>query len=944
MLRSEAVVRRRGIASSLLDPFPTMASLPTRPAILMCMWVALVVFVVPVRGQSVTDLVLVNAETNQELQSLSDGDVLQLDDASSFTVRATADGSTESVRFSFAGQSNYQTENTAPYALGGDDNGDYFAVPELSETGTYTLDATPYPESDAGGTAGTSLQIEFTVEASGSSPSGCSSDGTDSPVVTGTSRRWHPVTVVVDGPCSSEKADPNPFLDYRFSVTFTHENSGTVVTVPGYFAADGNAANTGATSGTKWYAHFLPRETGTWSFETSFREGADVAISLDASAGSPTSYDGQTGSLTIQETDKSGRDHRGKGLLRAVSGQRYLQFDDGTFFLKGGADSPENLLAYTAFDGTTNNGGTDYVRDYNHSQDWNSGDPTWKNGLGKGLIGALNYLAGKGMTAFSFLTMNVNGDGNDVWPWISPGSTLRYDVSKLAQWEIVFSHADAVGLFKHFKTQETENDQYLDDGDLGTERKLYYRELIARFGHHHALNWNLGEEYDVYREKNDGDQSRLKSYADYIRALDPYAHPIVVHTYPGQRDDVYPGLLGFENFTGPSIQLSNMSDSEANDAVQRWISASAAAGNLWNVSVDEPGNANAGLQPDSDDNHDEAREVLWAVFFAGGDGLEWYFGYQYPDDDLDADDWRSRDQFWDDHRYALDLMRRLPFPTMQADNSRLGGESGYVFSDGAEVFAAYLSDGGSQATLDLPDGTFNVRWFNPRSGGDLQTGEIAQVDGGTDVAVGAPPSDSNSDWVVLVSRPDSAIPVEMSSFEAQRSGRRVLLSWTTASESQNAGFEVQHKPVDATAWSTLSFVDGQGTTNEPQSYRFETKELSYGEHTFRLQQMDTDGTTSLSSVVRIELVLDDTHALSSVYPNPARSVATVDLAVQQAQDVSVEVFDLLGRRLETVFTGRMSANRTHSIPVTIRSLPSGVYFLHVKGESFTESRRLMVVK
>ena len=70
----------------------------------------------------------------------------------------------------------------------------------------------------------------------------------------------------------------------------------------------------------------------------------------------------------------------------------------------------------------------------------------------------------------------------------------RFDVSKMAQWERVFEYGDQMGMYLHFKTQETENDQRMDGGALGRERKLYYRELIARFGHHLALNWNLGEE------------------------------------------------------------------------------------------------------------------------------------------------------------------------------------------------------------------------------------------------------------------------------------------------------------------------------------------------------------------------------------------------------------------------------------------------------------------
>src|SRR5690606_26153879 len=112
----------------------------------------------------------------------------------------------------------------------------------------------------------------------------------------------------------------------------------------------------------------------------------------------------------------------------------------------------------------------------------------------------INYLASKGLNVFSFLTLNIGGDDKNVFPYIKYNETLssspvndrlRFDVSKLDQWEVVFEHAETLGMFLHFKLQETEVDMLLDGGKLGVERKLYYREMIARFGHHLALNWNL---------------------------------------------------------------------------------------------------------------------------------------------------------------------------------------------------------------------------------------------------------------------------------------------------------------------------------------------------------------------------------------------------------------------------------------------------------------------
>ena len=229
--------------------------------------------------------------------------------------------------------------------------------------------------------------------------------------IRGHMQRWHPITLTFDGPEASEAGSPNPFRDYRLAVVFTHTATAADYVVPGFFAADGNTAETSATAGAKWRAHFTPHETGRWTFAASFREGPDVVMSLDPEAGVPVAFDGASGSFEIAESDKTGRDHRGKGMLR-YTGKAHLQFDDGSYFIKGGADSPENLLAYAGFDNTVPS------HKYSvHAADWQPGDPDWGRGKGRAIIGALNYLASKHVNSIYFLTMNIGGDGCDVWPW-----------------------------------------------------------------------------------------------------------------------------------------------------------------------------------------------------------------------------------------------------------------------------------------------------------------------------------------------------------------------------------------------------------------------------------------------------------------------------------------------------------------------------------------------
>ena len=561
--------------------------------------------------------------------------------------------------------------------------------------------------------------------------------------MTGELRQWHTVTLTFNGPDTSENATPNPFRDYRLQVTFTGPG-GRVSEVPGFYAADGNAAESGATSGRKWSVRFVPDAVGDWTYVASFRTGQDVAIRSSPSAGTPTAFDGATGAFTVAPTNKTGSDFRGRGLLQYV-GERYLMFAaTGERFLKGGADSPENFLAYAEFDGTYDAGGNFLHRYEPHVADWEPGDPTWQGGKGKGIIGALNYLSGKGVNSVYFLTYNVDGgDGRDVWPWTGDRERARFDVSKLEQWEIVFAYMDQVGIQLHLVLQETENDQALDGGELGSLRRLYYRELIARFGHHLALTWNLGE------ENTNTDQQR-RDFARFIRGLDPYDHPIVVHTFPGAREEVYGPLLGFESFEGASLQTN----STHRDTLT-WIDRSEASGRPWVVTLDEIGPAGRGVLPDAFDDHDAVRDNhLWGNLMAGGAGVEWYFGYDFPDGDLTLEDFRSRDQMWDQTRYAIEFFQRyLPFNEMRHRDELTTAQRDYVFAKPGEIYAIYLPDGGT-TELDLGDGSgsYDVRWYNPRTGGRLETGSVAVVTGAGQVSIGEPPRQPTQDWVVLVTR------------------------------------------------------------------------------------------------------------------------------------------------------------------------------------------------
>lgn len=601
--------------------------------------------------------------------------------------------------------------------------------------------------------------------------------------ITGELKRWHKLTLTLDGPFARETDEkPNPFTDYRFMVTFAHESGTPQYEVPGYFAADGNAANTSATSGTRWRAHLSPDKAGKWAYRVSFVRGKNAAVDRSVKGTAVKPFDGKTGSFTVGETDKTSPDLRAKGRLQYV-GQHYLRFaGSGEYFLKAGPDAPETLLAYRDFDGTVTKK-TPLKSWKPHVGDWKPGDPTWKDGKGKGLIGALNYLSEAGCNAFSFLTYNAGGDGDNVWPFIERNKQRHYDCSKLDQWQIVFDHAQSRGLYLHFKMQEQENDDNrrghkpagrtprdrvpaaLNGGDLGVERKLYCRELIARFGHSLALNWNLGEE-------NTQSPAQQRAMAKYLRDTDPYDHHIVVHTFPGAQDRVYSKLIGKQSvLTGASLQ-------NPWNAVHRrtlkWVRASAKAGKPWVVANDEQNPASLGVPPDpgfedhdgkartkggSYDLHDIRKSTLWGNLLAGGAGVEYYFGYKLPPNDLVCENFRSRARSWMYCNIALSFFRehKVPFHEMANANDLVGNakddNSRYCFAKPGQLYLVYLPTGGnSELDLSKASGEFTVQWFNPRAGGELESGTVKSLKGGGKVKLGSPPRERKSDWLAVVRR------------------------------------------------------------------------------------------------------------------------------------------------------------------------------------------------
>jgi hypothetical protein len=195
-----------------------------------------------------------------------------------------------------------------------------------------------------------------------------------------------------------------------------------------------------------------------------------------------------------------------------------------------------------------------------------------------------------------------------------------------------------------------------------------------------------------------------------------------------------------------------------------------------------------------------------------------------------------------------------------------------------------------------------------------------------------------------VAASQSALPVELSGFDAQRNGATVRLAWQTASETNNAGFHLE-RAVDGGGFTEIGFVGGAGTTERPQSYRFTDARLPFAADTltYRLRQVDLDGTTAVSDPVVVAFGTPDRLELLAPYPNPARGAATLRYALPGAADVQIEVYNVLGQRVAMIATGRQEAGRVEQRLDTSR-WPSGLYFVRLVTDGAVRTERLTVVR
>jgi len=197
------------------------------------------------------------------------------------------------------------------------------------------------------------------------------------------------------------------------------------------------------------------------------------------------------------------------------------------------------------------------------------------------------------------------------------------------------------------------------------------------------------------------------------------------------------------------------------------------------------------------------------------------------------------------------------------------------------------------------------------------------------------------------------LPVELVSFTVSTNGSSVVLSWGTATEVNNYGFEVERGSIQNSEsriqngnaeWTKMGFVEGAGTTNAPKEYSFNDKNLAAGRYQYRLKQIDRDGMFKYSQSIEAEVgAAPKAFGLSQNYPNPFNPSTTIEYSIVSSGIVSVRVYDVLGREVASLVNERQEAG-TYSVRLDASKLSSGFYYYTLSAGTSVSTRKMLLLK
>jgi hypothetical protein len=191
------------------------------------------------------------------------------------------------------------------------------------------------------------------------------------------------------------------------------------------------------------------------------------------------------------------------------------------------------------------------------------------------------------------------------------------------------------------------------------------------------------------------------------------------------------------------------------------------------------------------------------------------------------------------------------------------------------------------------------------------------------------------------------IPVELLSFSSFVINNDVTLNWTTATETNNSGFQIERRETKnerSEEWNIITFVYGNGTTTETKTYSYKDENISAGKYQYRLKQIDFDGTFEYSNIVEVEILPPAKFSLEQNYPNPFNPSTSIQYSLASKQFVSLKIFNSLGEEVETLVNEYQEAGVHSKLYILNYTLPSGVYLYQLKAGEFIQTRKMVLLK
>jgi len=223
----------------------------------------------------------------------------------------------------------------------------------------------------------------------------------------------------------------------------------------------------------------------------------------------------------------------------------------------------------------------------------------------------------------------------------------------------------------------------------------------------------------------------------------------------------------------------------------------------------------------------------------------------------------------------------------------------------------------------------------------IQTTSVEKGAAGKDNRYGAGRIDAYEAYLLAL----AMIPVELSSFTAEATSEGVKLNWSTATELNNLGFEIERSN-DGVEFYTIGFIEGNGTTTEVQTYSY-TDKIESGTYSYRLKQVDFDGTYEYSNVIEVDVMAPGGFSLGQNYPNPFNPATTIEYSIPEVSNVTITVYSIVGELAATLVSGSVEAGY-HRINFDASTLSSGTYIYQIKavGESrtFVDNKKMILLK